>query len=103
MNLTDAVINHFAVSGKTWPDVWRALAFVHTELAEVYELLLARDGGWQRNHAHEQFSPDRLAEELGDVLMMVLVAGIVAEVDPVVALLQKIAPDLEHREGTCEK
>jgi NTP pyrophosphatase (non-canonical NTP hydrolase) len=74
------------------PDAWQSLAFSTTELAEVYELLLDRQGGYVRNNPESKpkFSKERLAEELGDAIFMLLVTGIIEDVDPLQALENKM-------------
>ena len=84
---------YYQVRELKWPEsAEEALMWAVTELGEVYELLLARHGGWVRNNpsGHPSFEAQRLAEELGDVIMMMLVAGIVEGVDPLSALWQKL-------------
>ena len=75
-----------------FPNVWQAMAWLNTEVGEVYELLLIRDGGWVRNNPKikSQWSSDALADELGDILMMVVVVGLVDKVNPVEALIKKM-------------
>jgi len=103
-DLEHDVIHYFNARGLVWPeDADTALQFALTEMAEATELLLSRKAGWKRNNQDSKrgFSKERLAEELGDVLMMVLVAGIAEGVSPVQALRDKIQRKLEeHRGGT---
>jgi hypothetical protein len=86
------VIEYYERRGLHWPTVEEALQFVHTELGEAYEILLARNPNWVRNNPTEKpgFSARVLGEELGDAIMMLVVAGLAADVDPVSALLDKI-------------
>lgn len=95
--LTDSIKNYYAKRGLTFPSFDNSLKFFQTELAEVYELDLARIGGWVRNHPENKptFSKERLAEELGDAIMMLVVAGIAEGVDPVQALLDKMEKKLK--------
>jgi len=105
------IIRYYSERGLVWPkDAFEALAWAHTELGEVYELLLARKD-WVRNNPGdiEEFSPVRFAEELGDVLMMVVVAGLVENVDPFIALQRKMERKLHELstadsdvDGQCE-
>lgn len=72
--------------------------WLQTELAEVYELLLVREGGWTRNNPDDhptEFDQQRFAEELGDAILMLLVAGMVEGVDPLAAMELKISAWLE--------
>ena len=81
--MIDLIRNYYKVRGLKWPTVEQAMMWTQTELGEVYELLLARDGDWVRNHPWNKamYSPGALAEELGDAIMMLIVAGIVEGVD----------------------
>jgi NTP pyrophosphatase (non-canonical NTP hydrolase) len=75
-----------------WPNFDSAMKFVQTEIAEVYELDLAREGGWVRNNPQNKptYNKEDMAKELGDCIMMLVVAGIAEGVDPVEALVNKI-------------
>lgn len=86
-----------------WPNFDSAMKFVMTELAEVYELDLAREDGWVRNHPENKpkYSREDMAEELGDAIMMLIVAGIAEEVDPLQALEDKIKSKLEKQTKTA--
>lgn len=84
--------DYYMKRGLKFPDFSDAMKFVHTEIAEIYELDLARTGGWVRNHPENKpaFNKQDLAEELGDAIMMLIVAGMAEGVDPVDALYRKI-------------
>ncbi|MCK5642568.1 MAG: hypothetical protein KAJ19_17300 [Gammaproteobacteria bacterium] len=90
--MIDLIRNYYKVRGLKWPTIEQAMMWVETELGETYELLLSRDGDWVRNHPWNKtmFSSGALAEELGDAIMMLIVAGIVEGVDPLAALREKI-------------
>lgn len=94
--LVDIINKYYSDKGLTFPNFENAMKFVITELGEVYELDLARIGGWVRNNPQNKpaFSKEKLAEELGDVIMMLMVAGIAEGVDPELALVNKIARKL---------
>lgn len=86
-----------------WPDsADEATDWALTELAEVKELLLARKGGWVRNNPenHPEFDKERLAEELGDVIRMCIVAGVVEEVDPLEAMVVKSRRKMNEEMGS---
>jgi len=95
-NLVELIKKYYKYRGLKYPNVWESLAFATTELGEVYEILLSRSGGWVRNNPQDkpEFDKELLAKELGDVLMMIIVAGIVEDVDPVQALENKIESKL---------
>jgi hypothetical protein len=85
------VVNHFNAKGRMWPNVKDALGFALTELAEAWELDLARTP-YIRNHPgdKEPFTKERFAEELGDVIYMCIIAGWVENVDVVDAMYEKM-------------
>ena len=90
--INELIREHYRVRKQKWPTLEEALMWAQTELAEVYELLLAKEGGWVRNNPdkHPPYSDEALAEELGDAILMLLVAGYVTDVDPLVAMIKKI-------------
>jgi NTP pyrophosphatase (non-canonical NTP hydrolase) len=102
-DLTQLIQDYYQQRGLKWPDnINQSLGWCITEIGETYELLLARDGGWKRNNPedHQEFDSLKLAEELGDAVMMLIVAGIVEGVDVIRAMKGKIARKLEaEREG----
>lgn len=91
----------YAVRNMKWPNVWESLGWVTHELGEVYDLLLAQQGGWVRNNPqnHEDFSQERFEEELGDTIFMLIVTGMVTNTDPLrsmqTKILRKIAAENE--------
>lgn len=90
--LTWLIIKYWAERNLTTPNVWEALAFAQTELGETYEVLLA-DERWVRNnpdHKETIFRSLDFAEELGDTIMMLIVAGLSLNIDPIAALRKKI-------------
>jgi hypothetical protein len=92
LTMVEIVKYYYEQRGLKWPDFNDAMKFVQTELAEVYELDLARTSGWVRNNpdSKPEYNKEDMAEELGDAIMMLLVAGIVEEVDPIQALINKM-------------
>jgi hypothetical protein len=89
--LKDFIIKYYDKRGLVWPNFDDAMKFVATEIAEVYELDLDRKT-WVRNHpeAKPEFTKEKLARELGDAIMMLMVAGITEGVDPLSALINKM-------------
>lgn len=83
---------YYSYRGYKFPTFNQAMAFVHTEIGEVYELDLARINGWVRNNPQNKpkFSKEELAKELGDAIMMLIVAGLAEDVNPLEALENKI-------------
>jgi len=91
-DLTNLIQDYYDHKNLKFPDFHQALSFVHTELGEVYELDLARVSGWVRNNPETKpkFSKESLGEELGDAIMMLVVAGMAEGVDPLKSLEEKI-------------
>jgi NTP pyrophosphatase (non-canonical NTP hydrolase) len=105
MDLIELVKFYYEKRGLKWPDIWEALAWQQTEIAEVYELLFDRSGGWVRNNPEDKpkFSKEELAKELGDAIFMLLVAGIVEGVNPLQAMEDKMKTKLEKLGITTEQ
>jgi NTP pyrophosphatase (non-canonical NTP hydrolase) len=91
------IIEYYKKRGLKWPDFDDAMKFVLTEIGEVYEIDLSRVGGWVRNNPQDkpEFDKEALGRELGDVIMMLMVAGIAEGVNPLAALVNKINKKLE--------
>jgi len=78
---------------------------VDTELGEVKELLLDKKGGWIRNNSDdkEHYSDGRFAEELGDVILMLLVTTLVQGVsNPLLSMKYKLRNSIKraYNKGT---
>lgn len=91
-DLYNLIKEYYEYRKLTWPNFDNAMKFVMTEVAEVYEIDLARSGKWVRNNpdSKPEFDKDALAKELGDAIMMLIVAGMVEGVNPLEALENKI-------------
>jgi len=91
LDLTEKVKGYFNSRGLMWPNFSDAMKFVATEIGEVYEIDLARKI-WVRNNPDQkpEFNKENLAEELGDVIFMLIVAGITEGVDPIKAMNKKM-------------
>lgn len=100
MELALLVKEYYEKRGLKYPDFDNAMKFVVTEIAEIYELDLSRIGGWIRNNPLDKptYSKDAMAEELGDAIMMLIIAGISEGVDPIEALENKIRRKLGRPE-----
>lgn len=93
VGLEEVVVLYFGVRKLVRPNVWKALAFADTERGEAMEVLLAKDNdGWVRNNpdGKPSWDQDLFAEELGDIIMMLIMAGFAEGVFPVTALLEKM-------------
>lgn len=92
-HLAHRIVRYYFARGLVWPsDADTALQFLTTELAEAQELLLARKAEWVRNNPKDkpEFNKTKLGEELGDIIMMAMVAGLVEGVDPLACLEAKM-------------
>ena len=99
IRLANLVIQYYDYRRLKWPSIWEALGWAHTELGEAYEVLLAAVGGWKRNNPQDHpdgWDKDKFGEELGDAVMMLIVAGIIAGVDVEEILREKIRRKLEE-------
>ena len=99
MSLMDEIIEYVEKRKYVKPNVWQAMGWVNTEVGEVYELLLQREAEWVRNNPENKptFSKEELAEELGDVIFMVMLAGYAEGVNPLEAAKSKMKRKLEER------
>jgi NTP pyrophosphatase (non-canonical NTP hydrolase) len=98
MGIVQLVNDYYDKRGLKRPSFSDALKFLVTELGEVYELDLSRVEGYVRNNPESKpkYSKELMAEELGDVLMMVIAAGMAEGVDPVDALEKKIKSKMKR-------
>jgi len=92
MSLVQLIKDYYVARGLTFPNFDNAIKFVITEIAEVLELDLDRSGTWVRNNPENKpkYNKEDMAEELGDAIFMLIVAGIADGVDPLEALTNKI-------------
>lgn len=90
-NLASLIVLYFKIRGYKVPSVDDALKWHATEVGEACEVILA-DNGYVRNNPddHPPYSPEKFGEELGDAIMMLIVAGLTAGVDPVACLIEKM-------------
>jgi len=102
--LVNVIKDYYEKRNLTWPNFDNAIKFLVTELAEVEELDLDRSSSWVRNHPETKpkYNKEDMAEELGDVVLMAMVAGIVDGVDPLEALLNKMNNKLKALGFTSE-
>ena len=96
-DFSDLILDYFVKRKLKFPNFDDAMKFAITEIAEAYEIDLAQYG-YIRNNPHEKpfFDKQKLEEELGDVLMMIQVAGIVVGVNPMKGLIRKINRKLKE-------
>jgi len=75
-----------------WPTVEQSLLWLQSELGEASELFLGKEGGWVRNNPEDKsaYTPQLFGEELGDVIFMAIVAGLLSGLDPLTAMLDKM-------------
>ena len=82
----------FTARGLKWPDTTEAILFAMTELGEVCEARLnSCNPEWVRNNPDKHPPADdyEVAEELGDVIRMCLVAGYGMGHDPLKFMVKK--------------
>ncbi len=94
-DLATDIYSYYEARDLKWPTSEEAILWVITELGEAIEPLMARKGNWVRNNKEgQEFTAEWFGTELGDVVMMVMVAGMQAGVDPIRHLRQKMARKL---------
>ena len=100
MELIEFIKMYYEGRDLKYPDIWESLGWATAELGEVYEILLAQKGGWVRNNPenHTKFTDQDLEEELGDVVMMIMMAGYTRGLNPIKALKDKLARKLAKSE-----
>ena len=96
--LIDKIKEYYVKRGLAKPSLWEALGWLTSELGEVYEVLFSWNPKWVRNSPenHPMKTEEELAEELGDVIFMAIVAGMVTGVDPINALEKKMERKLKE-------
>jgi len=91
--ITESVLEYYAKRQLVVPNFDEAIHWHTTEVAEALELHLQTVGqDWVRNNpdSKELFSFEKLGEELGDAIMMLIMAGVSYGVCPLESLLQKM-------------
>lgn len=73
-----------------------ALVLMRSKLRNVWEQLLAEEGGWVRNNdGHLPYSAELLGKELGDIIQMSFAVGEAAGVNPLEAMVRKMQSKME--------
>lgn len=91
MEFSNMIMEYFAKRGLKYPDFDDAMKFAITEIAEVFEIELSQREYVRNNpESKPKYDEDKLEEELGDVLMMIQIAGMVKGLNPLGGLLRKI-------------
>lgn len=96
--LQDIIDRWFQIRGMKIPTVEQAVFWTDTELAEVKELLLAKDGDWVRNNPdkHPPYTGIGLSMELGDAIVMIMMVAKVAGVpNPIETATNKMRRKVE--------
>lgn len=90
--LVARIERYYQERGLVWPKTaWEALAFAQTEIAEAYEVLLAKRN-WVRNNPDNKpaWDEELFVEEIGDAIQMLIVAAALFDRDPIEALKDKM-------------
>lgn len=100
-DLMEEIVEYTTKRQYKMPSIWEAMAWVNTEIAEVYEVMLST-GGWVRNNPqdHPERGKEELAEELGDIIFMVMLAGYAEGVNPLEAMKNKMKRKLSEKVAT---
>jgi NTP pyrophosphatase (non-canonical NTP hydrolase) len=84
--LTRAVKAYYEKRGMKFPDADSAMLFLVSEVGELADAIVDQRPGWTRNHPDKERN---LADEIGDVLMMLTATAIAYDIDPFEAMLDK--------------
>lgn len=96
MDYISIIKDYFEKRKLKMPDFSDAMKFVITEVGEVLEVDLSRKGYVRNNPQNKPvYNKEELAMELGDAIMMLIVAGITEGVDPLDAMVKKIERKLQ--------
>lgn len=100
-DLMEEIVKYTSIRQYKMPNLWEAMAWLSTEVGEVYEIMLS-SGNWVRNNPedHPVKGNDELAEELGDIIFMVMLAGYSEGVNPLEAMKEKMKRKLEKINST---
>lgn len=95
-HIAEIIREYYRIRRLKVPDEWQALAWAMTEVGEAYEILLASHSGWVRNNPENEpdWDPKEFGIELGDTIMMLVIAGLVVGVDPIACLMNKVREKL---------
>jgi len=91
MSHISTIHEYYTARGLVYPTAEQALMWAMTELGEAADELL-RKTKWIRNNPAKEtdYDNDKFVEELGDTMMMLMVAGMVSGKDPLKAMEEKI-------------
>jgi len=94
--VANAIHDHFEGRGRLWPTIEDGLLWIVTEIGECFELLSSKKAYIRNNpQDKEPYSKERFAEELGDIIYMAMITGMVEEVNPLYALLEKMEKQID--------
>lgn len=85
-NIRDVILRYYQFRGLAMPDENRAFQFLVSEIGELADALVSDAGNWTRNNPDRERS---VADEAGDVLMMLYVTLMERGIDPYEAMLDK--------------
>lgn len=91
---------YYETRGLRRPAPEEALLWLVTEVGEAADEWMRIDKDWVRNNPQPDYSPERFGSELGDVMLMAMVAGLADGVSPLEMLLEKMG---KHVEGLHER
>jgi len=86
------VMDYYEQRGLVMPDTEEALHFLVSEIGELSDAYVHQKKDWIRNNEKER----DLAEEAADVLMMLYVLSLAADIHPFTRLIKKMKEKLDH-------
>jgi len=101
--IPEKIKREFQLRNRQWPTAYEGLLWIAAELAEAIEESMGKEPKWVRNNplAHSgKYSPEKFAEELGDIIYMSLVTAItVGAPNPLKAMVTKLEKHIEQEEA----
>lgn len=85
-SIRDVILRYYEFRGLSMPAEAQAFQFLVSEIGELADALVSSNGNWVRNNPDRERS---IADEAGDVLMMLYVTLMERGIDPYEAMLEK--------------
>ncbi len=86
--IVDMVRRYYEFRGLKVPSTEEAFLFLASEMGELADEIVSSRGGWVRNN--EGHTGEKVADEIGDTLMMLTILADSLGIDPVHAMITKM-------------
>jgi len=93
MKLKETIDRYYKLRGLARPGTVEAMLFLTSEIGELSDAIVSTLGGWVRNNKEKENTENNLsyiADEIGDVLMMLTVVADAYELDPYDCMVNKM-------------